>query len=338
MKIVVFEAEDWERVACLALAPAHAVVCRKEPLKVDGAGEFADAEAISSFVNSDLSAAVLKRLSKLKLIATRSTGYDHIDLDYCRSAGIAVCNVPDYGDSTVAEHAFALLLALSRNIVPAVERTRRGDFSRSGLRGFDLAGKTLGVVGAGRIGQRVVEIGQGFGMSVLAFDPAPNPSAAQTLGFRYAPLSELLAAADVVTLHLPGGPGNYNLISDPEFAFMKPQAVLINTSRGGVVDAEALVRAIASGRLAGAGLDVVAEEASMREEAEIFSPGGGLEAERMRSLLADHALLHHPKVIITPHIAYDTREAMARIIETTLANIQVYALGTPQNLVEVPPQ
>jgi D-lactate dehydrogenase len=338
MKIVVFEAEDWERVACRALEPLDTVLCREEPLKATDAGEFADAEAISTFVNSDLGATVLKCLSKLKLIATRSTGYDHIDLDYCRSAGIAVCNVPDYGDPTVAEHAFALLLALSRNIVPAVERTRRGDLSRSGLRGFDLGGKTLGVVGAGRSGRRAIAIARGFGMQVLAFDSAPDPAAAQTLGFRYAPLGELLAAADVVTLHLSGGQESDNLISDAEFALMKPQAVLINTSRGGVVDAEALVRAIASGRLAGAGLDVVAEEASMREEAEIFSPGGGLETERMRSLLADHALLHHPNVIITPHIAYDTREAMARIIETTLANIQAYAAGRPQNLVEVPPR
>jgi D-lactate dehydrogenase len=336
MKIVVFEAEDWERDACLALEPTHTVLCRKEPLNADDAGEFADAEVISTFVNSDLSATVLKRLSKLKLIATRSTGYDHIDLDYCRRAGIAVCNVPDYGDPTVAEHAFALLLALSRNIVPAVERTRGGDFSRSGLRGFDLGGKTLGVVGAGRIGRRAITIGRGFGMRVLAFDPAPNPTAAQALGFRYAPLGELLAAADVVTLHLPGGTGSQNLISDAEFALMKPHAVLINTSRGGVVDAEALVRAITSGRLAGAGLDVVAEEASMREEAEIFGPGGGLEAERMRSLLADHALLHHPNVIITPHIAYDTGEAMGRIIAATLANIRAYAAGTPQNLVGGP--
>ncbi len=249
-----------------------------------------------------------------------------------------MCNVPDYGDPTVAEHAFALLLALSRNIVPAVERTRRGDFSRSGLRGFDLGGKTLGVVGAGRIGRRAIMIGRGFGMQVLAFDPAPNPAAAQTLGFRYAPLGELLAAADVVTLHLPGGPGSHNLISDAEFALMKPQAVLINTSRGGVVDAEALVRAITSGRLAGAGLDVVAEEASIGEETEIFGPGSGLEAERMRSLLADHTPPHHPNVIITPHIAYDTGEAMGRIIETTLANIRAYAAGTPQNLVGGLPQ
>jgi D-lactate dehydrogenase len=338
MKIVVFETEDWERVACLALEPIHTVLCRRQPLTAGDADEFADAEAISTFVNSDLSASALKRLSKLKLIATRSTGYDHIDLDYCGGAGIAVCNVPDYGDPTVAEHAFALLLAVSRKIVPAVERTRRGDFSRSGLRGFDLAGKVLGVVGAGRIGRRAITIGRGFGMEVVAFDPAPNPAAAQTLGFRYAPLGELLAIADVVTLHLPGGPDSHNLIGDAEFALMKRHAVLINTSRGGVVDADALVRAIATGRLAGAGLDVVAEEASMRGEAEISGSGGGLEAERLHSLLADHALLGHPNVIITPHIAYDTREAMGRIVKSTLANIRAYTAGTPQNLVGGPQQ
>jgi D-lactate dehydrogenase len=333
MKLVVFEAEEWEEAACLNLEPTYTVVCRREPLRADGADDFADAEAISPFIESDLSGAVLQRLPRLKLIATRSTGYDHIDLDYCRRAGVTVCNVPDYGDHTVAEHAFALLLALSRKIVEAAERTRRGDFSQAGLRGFDLAGKTLGVVGAGRIGRRAIQIGRGFGMEILAFDAKPDQATASAMDFHYVPLAELLAKADVVTLHLPGGAGSRNLISDEALAAMKPAAVLINTSRGGVVDAQALVRALASGRLAGAALDVVAEEAWMREEAEIFRPGAAPEADRLQTLLADHALVRAPNVIVTPHIAYDTREAVARIIETTLANIQAFARGSPQNVV-----
>lgn len=333
MKLVVFEAEEWERAACRALEPAWVAVYREDPLDVANVPAVADAEAISTFIKSDLSAATLRALPRLKLIATRSTGYDHIDLDYCRTAGITVCNVPDYGDHTVAEHTFALLLALSRRIIDAVDRTRRGDFSQEGLRGFDLAGKILGVIGAGRIGRRVVQIGRGFGMDVLAFDARPDSAAARELGFRYVPLDGLLAEADVITLHLPGGAGSHNLLSDQAFAAMKPGAVLINTSRGGVVDAQALVRALGSGRLAGAALDVVAEEAWMREEAEIFRPGAAFEAERLQTLLADHALLRSHNVIITPHIAYDTREAVARIVETTVANIQAFARGAPQNVV-----
>lgn len=333
MKIVVFEAEEWERQACLALAPAHEVVCVKEPLRPDTAEAYGDAEGISPFVNSDLSSAALRRFPRLKLIATRSTGFDHIDLAYCRETGITVCNVPDYGDQTVAEHAFALLLSLTRHVAEASERVRRGDFSQSGLRGFELAGKTLGVVGAGRIGRRVIRIARGFDMQVTAYDKAPDAQAAQALGFHHAPLAEVLSTADVVTLHVPGGPESRNLISDAEFQLMKPGAVLVNTSRGGVVDAQALVRALDSGRLAGAALDVIAEERAMREEAEIFRDRLIRPAESLQALLADHALLHMRNVLVTPHIAYNTIEAVGRIIETTLANIRAFAKGTPQNVI-----
>lgn len=333
MKVAVFEATEWEHEACLRLQPHHTVDCTAERLTADAVDRFSDAEVVTTFIWSDLSAGVLRRLPKLRLIATRSTGFDHIDLDYCRKAGVTVCNVPDYGDHTVAEHAFALLLALSRHIVEAAERTRRGDFSEAGLRGFDLSGKTLGVVGAGRIGRRVAAIGRGFGLHVLAFDLRPDPDVAAALGFRYAPLDELLVAADVVSLHLPGGAGSHHLIGASELARMKPGAVLINTSRGGVVDGEALVRALASGHLGAAGLDVVAEEGALREEAEIFRTETVVSTERLRALVADHALLSLPNVIVTPHIAYDSREAVERIIETTLANIAAFEAATPQNVV-----
>lgn len=334
MNVVVFEATEWERQACKRLEADHAVRCDAGSLTLDCVNRYADAEAISTFIHSDLSATVLHKLPRLRLIATRSTGYDHIDLEYCRGVGVQVCNVPDYGDHTVAEHAFALLLALSRHIVEAVEHTQRGNFSQEGLRGFDLAGKTLGVVGAGRIGRRVIAIGKGFGMDVIAFDLRPDAAAADQLGFRYVALEDLLSAADIVTLHLPGGAATRTLIGDAEFARMKPGAVLINTSRGGVMDSEALVRALASGRLGGAGLDVVAEEGALGEEAEIFRSETAVPAERMRALLANHALLGQPNVIVTPHIAYNTAEAVSRIIETTLDSIVAFASGSPRNIVD----
>lgn len=336
MKVVVFEAAEWERQACRRLEPRHTVECLAEPLTGDNAVGCAGADAVSTFIRSDLNAAVLSRLPNLRLIATRSTGFDHIDLDYCVRAGITVCNVPDYGDPTVAEHVFALLLSLSRHIVEAAERTRRGDFSQGALRGFDLAGKTLGVIGAGRIGRRVVAIGKGFGMQVIAFDARPDPHSAEALGYRYVELDELLAAADVVTLHVPGGNDTRHMIGEAQFARMKPGAVLINTSRGGVVDGAALVRALASGRLGGAGLDVVAEEGSLLEEAEIFRADASVSAERLRALLADHALIGQPNVIVTPHIAYDTREAVFRIIEATIDNITAFDAGAPRNVVGPP--
>ena len=270
MKIVVFEAEGWEQAACAELAQRHDVVCTAEALASETAGGHPEAEVISTFVGSTLDAEVLARFPRLKFIATRSTGYDHIDLAWCRAHGVTVSNVPDYGDSTVAEHAFALLLAVARHLVEAVERTRRGDFSQAGLRGFELQGKTLGVLGTGRIGRRVIAIGKGFGMDVIAFDLHPDEDSARRLGFRYAALDAVLSSAEVLTLHVPATPQTVGMIGDAQFARMRPGAVLINTSRGSVVDVPALVRALADGKLQAAGLDVLPQEPQIREEAEIF--------------------------------------------------------------------
>ena len=333
MKVAVFEAEQWEHEACLRLQPEHAVACTREPLTKDTVAKYADAEIVSPFVYSKLDAGVLAGLPNLKLVATRSTGYDHIDLAWCRAHGVAVCNVPDYGDHTVAEHVFALLLGVSRHLAEAVERTRRGNFSQSGLRGFDLHGKVLGVIGTGRIGRRVIGIAKGFGMDVVAFDVRPDEAAAHQMGFRYAPLDEVLTAADVVTLHLPATPQTIGLLSDREFGLMKAGAVLINTARGNVVDTAALVRTLAGGRLAAAGLDVLPEEPAIREEAEIFRAEAGPEAHDLKALVANHVLLRFPNVIVTPHNAYNTDGAVGRIIETTLGNIEAFGRGTPQNLV-----
>jgi len=333
MKLVAFETEDWEAEALRALAPPHDLVCVGGPLTGATVGDYADAEVVTAFLRSELNAAVLRQLPKLKLVATRSTGFDHIDLAYCRAARVSVCNVPDYGDDTVAEHTFALLLAVSRRIVAAAERTRHGDFSTDGLRGFDLAGRTLGVIGAGRIGRRVIRIGRGFGMQVLATDTRQDPQAAGELGFSYSSLDGLIARSDVITLHVPGGEATRDLISDLAFAAMKPGAVLINTSRGGVVSPAALVRALASGRIAGAGLDVLDEEALVREEAEIFRAGVSVPAERLQSLIASNVLLRRPNVVVTPHIAYNSDEAVRRIIRTTVENIRGFAEGEAHNLV-----
>ena len=332
MKVVVFETEEWEHQACLRLQPEHQLVCTRDALDEGTASDHADAEVISTFVNSTLSASVLERFPDLKLIATRSTGYDHIDLADCASRGIVVSNVPDYGDSTVAEHAFALLLAVARHLVEAVERTRRGDFSQARLRGFELRDKTLGVVGTGRIGRRAIEITKGFGMAVVAFDVRPDDDAARRLGFRYTDFDAVLAAADVLTLHVPATPQTAGLLSDRAFGLMRPGAVLINTARGNVVDVPALVRALADGRLRAAGLDVLPQEPLIREEAQIFR-AASTEGYDLKALVANHVLLRFPNVIVTPHTAYNTDSAVRRIVETTLANIEAFARGEPRNVV-----
>lgn len=339
MKVIVFETEEWEHAACLRLQPEHSVVCLREPLDATRIPqEHTDAEVVTTFINSRLGADVLAYFSALKLIATRSTGYDHIDLDYCHQHGIVISNVPNYGDSTVAEHAFALLLAVSRHLVAAAEHTRRGEFGSAGLRGFELRGKTLGVVGTGRIGRRVIEIARGFGMRVVAFDRNPDASAAAHLGFDYLDLDQLLAASDVVTLHVSAAPGNRHLLGARELATMKKGSVLINTARGSLIDPAALVRVLTEGRLRGAGLDVLPAEPLIREEAEIFRSDRHDTDTELRALLADHALLRFPNVVVTPHVAFNTDEALQRILDTTLANIEAFACGTPQNAVSVSPR
>lgn len=333
MKIAVFETEQWEQEACLRLAPRHSISCTSAALTATTARDHVDAEILSPFVYSRLDATVLTHFPSLQLVATRSTGYDHIDMDYCRANSITVCNVPDYGDSTVAEHVFALILGVSRRIPECVERTRRGNFSPSGLRGFELRGKTLAVIGTGRIGRRVIEIANGFGMPVIAVDRQQDHTAAQRLGFHYAPLEEALACADIVTLHVPSSTETTHLISDREFGLMRPGAVLINTARGSVVNVAALVRALGEGKLKAAGLDVLPQEPILRDEAEIFRSATTVPEPELKAIIANHALLRFPNVFVTPHNAYNTTEAVGRIIGTTIENIEAFARGEPRNLV-----
>lgn len=332
MRISVFEVEDWERDALSALSRDHEVRVTRQPLDAETAGRHGDAEAVSPFIYSDLDPDVLDHLPELGFIATRSTGYDHIDAEYCRGRGIAVSNVPSYGDRTVAEHVFALLLAISHHMVEAVDRTRRGDFSLQGLRGFDLEGKTLGVVGTGSIGEHVVRIAGGFGMDVIAQDVDPDPELARELGLTYVSLDGLLEAADVVTLHLPLNDATHHLLSDAEFERMQEGVVLINTARGRIVDTQALLRALATGKVRAAGLDVLPLEPVIREEAELLRSFFQREHD-MEALLAGHVLLRMRNVIITPHSAFNTEEAVRRILDTTIENLLAWGRGEPRNVV-----
>lgn len=336
MKIVVFEAEARERAAFDRLGAAHEVVFVAEPLKAETAVACADANVISTFIYSELGRAVLEKLGNVKLIATRSTGYDHIDLGFCRSKGIAVANVPTYGENTVAEHVFALLLSLAHRLPEAVERARSGRFSPQGLEGFDLAGRTIGIVGTGHIGRHVIRIAKGFGMDAVAFDVKPDAALAAELGFRYMPFDELLAASDVISLHAPATRETHHLLSTRAFERMKDKAVVINTARGSLIDAHALIMALRSGKLAGAGLDVLPDEPLIREEAELVCSLFSGQHD-LRDVVADHILLHMPNVIVTPHSAFNTHEAIARIVETTIANIEGFVSGRPQNLVGAAP-
>jgi D-lactate dehydrogenase len=289
-------------------------------------------EELSVFINSRLDREALRPLSALRLIATRSTGYDHIDIDYCRSRNIVVSNVPVYGDNTVAEHTFALILALSRKVVQAHNRAHTGNFSLTGLQGFDLRGRTLGVVGTGHIGTHVIRIARGFMMRVIAHDTRPDKRLADALDFDYVDaLDDLLAKSDIVTLHSPLLPETRHMINAQNIARMKKGVLLINTARGGLIDTDALLSALTSGQIGGAGLDVFEGEAMIKEEKQLLSNEYNL--EELRTLTKNLVLFRHENVIITPHVAFNSVEAFERILLTTIQNIRAFEAGKPMNVV-----
>ena len=289
-------------------------------------------EVLSVFIHSRLNREALVPLPALRFIATRSTGYDHIDMDYCRSKGIVVSNVPVYGDNTVAEHTFALILALSRKVVQAHNRAHTGDFSLTGLQGFDLRCRTLGVVGTGHIGTHVIRIARGFMMRVLAYDTKPDKRLADALDFEYVDaLDNLLAKSDIVSLHSPLLPQTRHMINAQNIARMKRGALLINTARGGLIDTDALLSALTSGQIGGAGLDVFEGETLIKEEKQLLSNEYNL--EELRTLTKNLVLFRHENVIITPHVAFNSVEAFERILLTTIQNIQAFEAGKPTNVV-----
>lgn len=333
-KIIFYETKPWE-AEFIKGAFGDGALLRDGRIGPDvlPAEEDRDAEIISVFIDSQITADVIAAFPKLRMIATRSTGFDHIDSAACRAKNVAVANVPSYGENTVAEHAFALLLGLSRKIFYAYDRIKEaGDFRYDGLQGFDLKGKTIGVIGTGRIGRHAIKIARGFEMSVVAYDPHPNAELQKEFAFQYMPLEDVLRASDIVTLHVPYTKETHHLIDAARLALMKPTALLINTSRGGLVDTEALVAALRTGKLGGAGLDVLEEEGVIKDEID-FLLHGNAEGHSIKTILANHILIDMPNVIITPHIAYNTQEALIRILQTTVENIKNTEAGKPTNLV-----
>jgi len=289
--------------------------------------EDADFDIAGVFAESKVDAAVVEKLPNLKCIATLSTGFDHIDLAAAKARGIAVSSVPSYGEGTVAEYAFALLLALSRKICEGRRRVHEeGKFTIDGLRGFDLGGKTIGIVGTGRIGQHAVMIAKGFGMNVLAFDIYKNEAFAKEAGFPYVSLEELLAKSDIVPLHVPATPETYHLLNAKNLPLVKRGAYLVNTSRGAVIETAALVESLKIGQLGGAGLDVLEEEGALK--------GDGTAGHEAKTLAAIQELVAMPNVIVTPHNAFNSKEAFLRILDTTIENIVAFVGGAPKNLVQ----
>ena len=302
-----------------------------EPLTEANINTAKDADVVSVFIYSILDKKNIAVLPKLKLIATRSTGFNHIDLKTASSRNIPVCNVPYYGENTVAEHTFGLILALSRNIHKAYVRTTRNDFSVEGLEGWDIKGKTLGVVGAGSIGSHVIKIAKGFGMNVLAFDMHKNHFMEEVLGFKYVPLVELLKDSDIISLHCPYNKATHHLINMKNIELVRKGALFINTARASIIEPAALHYALEKGIFGGAGLDVFEGEDLVKEENQMLTRN--VSVEHLRAVLEKNILLNRENVIITPHIAFDSVEAVERILETTIDNIEAFVAKNPTNVV-----
>jgi D-lactate dehydrogenase len=330
MKIAFFEVKDWEEEYLKKRLDNHLLNFSSEKLSLENARQIKDTDAVSVFIYSKIDEQLIREIPNLKLITTRSTGFDHIDIEACKNQGIMVCNVPSYGENTVAEHTFALILSLSRRLFIACRRFN-DSFSIEGLMGFDLKGKTIGVIGAGQIGLHVIRIGKGFGMNVLAYDARRNKILSEVLGFEYTSLDDLLARSDVITLHIPYNKGTHHLMNRDKFKLVKKGAILINTARGSIVDNEALIEALDQKVLSGAGLDVFEGEELIKEEKQLVHDPKNI--EDLANIVKDHVLLSKGNVVFTPHIAFYSKEAMERILETTVENVAAFVSGHPENVV-----
>jgi D-lactate dehydrogenase len=335
MKIVLFEVPKTEQKGLIQLLTGADVSFYEEKLTEENAKKALDAEIVSVFVNSEINKDMIDLLPNLEFLITRSVGFDHIDVAYCKEKGIKVANVPAYGSHTVAEFTFGLLLNLSRKIYHAYHQLREGtDFNISELSGFNLQGKTLGVIGTGKIGKNVVKIAKGFEMNVIAYDVFPDANFAKENNFSYVPLNELLSSSDVVTIHAPYTKETHHLINKENIKLFKKGAYLINTARGEIVETDALLRALKDGIIAGAGLDVLEGERILKEENELFASAKVDRIKDFKTLVEDHILIDLPNVIVTPHMAFYSKEAEEEILKTTAENIKSFISGQPINLVK----
>lgn len=322
LRVAFFDTRAYDRAAFQQANAefGHDLTFFEPRLTRDTARLAGDHQVVCSFVNDRLDRPALEVLHRLsvRLIALRSAGYNHVDLDAAAELGLPVVRVPEYSPYAVAEHTVALLLALNRKIHRAYARVRDWNFALDGLVGFDLHGKTVGLVGTGRIGRAAAAIFHGFGCRVLAFDPQPDPALSAQLGVQYVELDALYRESDVISLHVPLTPATHHLIDEAALARMKPGVVLLNTGRGALIDSRALIAALKRGQIGGAGLDVYEEE-----EGVFFT-------DLSNQVLQDDVLarlLTFPNVLVTAHQGFLTREALANIAQVTLENVATFARG-----------
>lgn len=316
MKTIIFSIQDYERPFFENINGDydHELTYMEAQLSPDTAGLAKDHACICAFVNDDLGKKSIQRLAEngVKLIALRSAGFNHVDLEAADEHGLKVVRVPAYSPHAVAEHALCLMMALNRKVHRAYNRVREGNFALNGLMGFDMHGKTVGIIGTGKIGSRVAEILNGYGCRLLGFDVKKNPDC-EKLGLEYTEPDKLFQEADIITLHCPLTPETEHLIDGEAIGKMKQGVQIVNTSRGGVVDTSAVIEALKKEKIGSVALDVYEEE------------GDFFFRNLSNKVIKDDQLarlLTFPNVIVTGHQAFFTHEALHGIVDTTLSNIQ----------------
>ncbi len=334
MKIGFFEIEGWEKEIILNsnLAKDNEIIFQEDSISEINIPKEKDFDIISIFVNSRLNKSALVNFPNLKLICTRSTGFDHIELNACKERGIKVAYVPGYGDNTVAEFTFGLILNLTRKIYQAIDQIKEFEsFSLKDLRGIDLKGKTLGVIGTGRIGKEVIKIAKGFSMNILAFDPFPDNAFASAYNINYTTLEDLLKNSQIVSIHCPYTSSTHHLINKNNIRLFQKGSYLINTARGGIVETAAVVFGLNEKILAGYATDVLEAETEIKNEIN-YVANEFLKRDELKTILYNHILMKMPNVLITPHNAFNTFEALQRILNTTIENIKYFLDNKPLNL------
>lgn len=323
MKISFFDMKEKEEISFLKkYLKNHTLKFFSQSIHDVPLDQYEDSEIISVFIYSETKKEILSKLKKLKCVLTRSTGFDHIDTNYCSMKKIAVGNVPLYGENTVAEHTFALMLNLARNVHKSYLREKEGNFSIDGLRGFDLKGKTLGILGVGHIGLHVIKMARGFGMNVIAYDINQNHFLAEVMHYSYATQEEVLKKADILSLHMPLNNHTKHIINEETLSLTRKGIHIINTSRGGLIDSEALYNFLKKGHIGGVGLDVIEGEEYIVHEEELIE--NKEKHNEIAQLMITKEIMKHENVIFTPHNAFNSQEALKRILESTIENINSF--------------
>ena len=334
MKVVFFDVEHYEEQYLHKQSGGRYILVKDalndlSPLNP----EYADADVISVFTTSRVNAKVLKQFKNLKLIALRSVGFNHVDMQYCRENHIVVENSPNYGNQSVAEFALALLMDVLRKVTMSYLGYKDAKVHPSCLMGLELYGKTMGIVGLGAIGSTFAKISHGLGMKILGYDKNEKENLKRDLNVVYTDFDTLVRKSDFISIHAPLTQENYHMFDEDSFEKMKNSAILINTGRGELIDTSALFNALVNKKILGAGLDVLENEQTITD-VDYMLGINRLDKLALEQTIINSRLFQLDNVILTPHIAYNTKEAVERILSTTVNNIKQFGMGIVQNYVE----